>query len=355
MEIHSSKAAILVASRQPLEIDEIDLPERLEFGQVLVKVLYSGICGSQLGEIDAVKGPDRYLPHLLGHEGTGQVLEIGPGIRHVQVGQTVVLHWRPGLGLQSDPPRYRWRGAPLNAGWLTTFNQYAVISENRCTPLPADVVANAGPELLSQVALLGCAVTTALGALSRELQVQPGQSLVILGVGGVGQAMVQAARLMGVCPIIAVDLHSEKLALARQLGADEILRGDDPDLEARLRELCGPQGADQIVDNTGRSHLIEMAYRLVGVRGKLLLVGVPAPDDPVMLDTLPIHFGKTLLGSHGGSALPQEDIPRCLRLQGAGRLDLAPLVSDLVELEDVNQALKALRAGAVPSRTLIRL
>ena len=128
-----TRAAILVAQQQPLVIDEIELPEQLDVGQVLVELAYSGICGSQLGEIDGVKGPDKWLPHLLGHEAAGTVLAIGPGVRHVKPGETVVAHWKPSLGIESSVPQYRWHSKVVNAGWVATFNRHAVISENRLT------------------------------------------------------------------------------------------------------------------------------------------------------------------------------------------------------------------------------
>lgn len=348
MKIQSTRAAILVESRKPLVIDQITLPDALEVGQVLVKILYSGICGSQLGEIDAVKGPDKYLPHLLGHEGTGKVLEIGPGVRHLKPGDHVILHWRPSRGIEAAPARYRWQGSDLNAGWVTTFNEHAIVSENRCTVVPADAE-------MDQLALLGCAATTALGALSSELRLLPGESCLILGAGGVGQAMVQGAALMGACPIVAVDLFENKLELARRLGADHCLRGDQPGLEASLVEIVQNSGFDVIVDNTGRSGLIEMAYRLSSRSGRVLLVGVPSPDDPVRLDTLPLHFGKSLMGSHGGATRPELDIPRYLRLVAAGKLDLQPLITEVIPLEQINRALDDLRAGRIASRSLIDL
>src|SRR5438067_6709 len=130
MTANGTLAAILVAQHEPLVIDEIELPSSLGFGQVRVRVAFSGICGSQLGEIDGVKGPDPYLPHLLGHEGGGVVEAIGEGVTTVEVGDHVVLHWRPGRGLRADTPRYRWQGRPLNAGWVTTFNEQAIVSED---------------------------------------------------------------------------------------------------------------------------------------------------------------------------------------------------------------------------------
>src|SRR5437870_13197676 len=130
MQIKSSQAAILKQSREPLVVDEIIFPDALDVGQVLVQVLYTSICGAQINEIEAVKGPDKFLPHLLGHEASATVVETGPGVKSVKPGDTVVLHWRPSQGIQSSTPVYQWRGQTVNAGWVTTFNEHAVVSEN---------------------------------------------------------------------------------------------------------------------------------------------------------------------------------------------------------------------------------
>lgn len=149
------KAAILDRLESPLIVDTVKLPETLYPGQVLVKVHYSGICGSQIGEISGAKGKDNFLPHLLGHEGSGEVMLIGPGVLFVKPGDKVVMHWRKGLGLDAKPPVYSWKGSRLNAGFVTTFNEYAIVSENRLTILPEGVPMDIAP-------LMGCAVTTAL-------------------------------------------------------------------------------------------------------------------------------------------------------------------------------------------------
>ena len=206
------QAAIMVAQNQPLVIDTVDLPPEMGIGQVLVKLHVSGICGSQLGELAGVKGRDRYLPHLMGHEGSATVLEIGPGVKHVKPGDLVVLHWRKSAGIQADPPQYRWRGEPLNAGWVTTFNSYAVVSENRCTAIPADT----DPEV---AALFGCAVTTGFGVVENNAQVRIGESIVVFGAGGIGLNIIQASALVSAWPIIAVDLFDSRLELAKLLGA----------------------------------------------------------------------------------------------------------------------------------------
>ncbi len=131
------KAAILVKTGEPLVLADLHMPE-LGFGQVHVRIHYSGICGAQINEIDGAKGPDQFLPHLLGHEASGTVLRTGIGVRTVREGDHVVLHWRPSAGLQAEAPKYDWNGRVVNAGWVTTFNDEAIISENRLTVLPPD-------------------------------------------------------------------------------------------------------------------------------------------------------------------------------------------------------------------------
>src|SRR6266852_788024 len=199
MDVKTAKAAILVESGKPLIVDEITLPAALDYGQVLVKVKTSGICGAQINEIDAVKGVDKFLPHLLGHEALAVVIENGPGVTACKPGDTVIMHWRPGAGIQANTPAYSWRGQKLNAGWITTFNEYAVISENRMTVIPTDFDLKLAP-------LLGCAVTTAAGVVNNDAHLKIGESVVIFGVGGVGLNLVQFAALAGGYPIVAVDL-----------------------------------------------------------------------------------------------------------------------------------------------------
>lgn len=201
------QAAILTELKKPLAIGEVCLPETLDVGQVLVRIHYSGICGSQLGEIDGAKGEDKFLPHLLGHEGSGAVVDIGPGVKHVKPGDKVVLHWRKGLGIESPVPSYRWNGEKLNAGWITTFNEFAVVSENRVTRIPPD-------SDMRVAALFGCAVTTGFGVVLNNANLKIGESVVVFGAGGVGLNIVQAAAMVSAYPIVAVDRFENRLELA---------------------------------------------------------------------------------------------------------------------------------------------
>jgi S-(hydroxymethyl)glutathione dehydrogenase/alcohol dehydrogenase len=347
LTVRRMRAAILVQQRQPLVVDDVELPDALDVGQVLVRIQVSGLCGSQLGEIDGVKGIDPHLPHLLGHEGCGTVLERGPGVKRIALGDRVVLHWRKAPGIDAEPPVYRWRRARLNAGWVTTLNEYAVVSENRLTPIPAHV----DPET---AALLGCPVTTAFGMVTRNARLTLGESIVVIGCGGVGLAVVQAAVLSGAHPVVAVDIHQPKLDLARRLGATHTVNSRERDLAEGVREVLGREGADVVVENTGRADLIRAAYELAAANGRAILGGVPEHGKDASIDTLPLHFGKVLTGSHGGEAEPARDIPRYLRLIAAGRLDLSPLVTDRTDLARLNDAVERLRSGQVIGRCVVR-
>ncbi len=335
----TSKAAILVELNKPLEIAEIELPEQLFFGQVRVKVKYSGICGAQINEIEGAKGPDKFLPHLLGHEGSGVVEEVGPGVKTVKVGDHVVLHWRPSDGLQCEPPNYSWNGKKVNAGWVTTFNERAIISENRLTVIPKDFDMRIAP-------LFGCAVTTAVGVINNDAQVKMGQSVVVFGVGGVGLNIVQAAELASATPIIAIDLVESKLTMARKLGATHSFQSQKvDDLKQAIRDIVGEKGPDVIIETTGNASVIEMAYELTHPDGKTILVGVPRKGDNISIYSLPLHFKKVLTGSHGGSCEPHIDIPRLIRLKESGKLKLDELITHEFKLEEINKALEVLKSG----------
>lgn len=333
-----TRAAILVELNQPLVVDEIDLPDALAVGQVLVRVQTSGICGSQLGEIDGVKGPDRYLPHLLGHEGFAVVLDVGANVTRVKAGDHVVMHWRKGAGIDAAPPRYRWGAKALNAGYVTTFNDHAVVSENRLTRVPPST----SPDL---AALLGCALTTGFGVVSYDAALHIGESLVVFGAGSIGQSVVIGARLAGAHPIVAVDTVQRKLELARRFGATHALDGAG-DVASALHSIFGADGADVAVETTGRSQVIENAYAATSNQGgRTVLVGVPRADDPARLPTLRLHLGQRLIGSHGGNAEPARDIPRLLALSSTGAFDALPMVDRRCRLEDINAAIGDLRAG----------
>ncbi len=342
-----SLAAILVEQKRLLIIEEIDVPSP-KLGQVLVRVLCSGICGSQVGEINGVKGPDRFLPHLLGHEGAGEVVECGEGVRTVKAGDRVVLHWRKGAGLESVTPVYESRIGKINAGWVTTFNEYSIVSENRVTAVPADFD-------LETAALLGCAVTTGFGVVNNDAQLAIGQSIAVFGAGGIGLNIVQGAALAGANPIIAVDIFDNRLALAQSLGATHAINSATADPTDAILRIVGSEGVDVAVDNTGNPAVIELACRLTGPRGRTVLVGVPPQDSVAAISTLPLHFEKKLVGSHGGECRPDIDIPRYVRLVRDDRLTFAHLVGKRYSLHEINTAIDDMRTGRLAGRAIVHM
>ena len=332
-------AAILVEQHKPLVLDEVEVPAPA-VGQVLVQLKTSRICGSQIGEIDGVKGPDRFLPHLLGHEGGGVVLEVGPEVTHVKPGDHVVLHWRPGAGLQVRPPLYRWRDKPLNAGWLTTFNALAVVVENRVTRIPKDLDMEIAP-------LLADTLTTGFGIINNDAKVKIGESVVIFGCGGIGLGALLAARLAGAHPIVGVDIFDHKLEKARETGATHTINSKNTDVVAAVREIVGPAGADVVIDGTGSPGVIETCYELTARDGRCILFGVMGQDKRVSIHTLPLHFGKVLTGSEGGGSKPHIDIPRQVRMIQEGRFNPRGFISHRTQLEEINETIAKMRAGEV--------
>lgn len=333
-----TKAAILVALNEPLVVDEIEVP-KLECGQVLVRIDKSGICGAQLNEIGGAKGPDKFLPHLLGHEGGGEVLEIGPGVTHVKPGDTVTLHWRKGAGIHAQTAKYNWNGKTVNSGWVTTFSEHSIVSENRVTKISPKTD-------LEIAALMGCAVTTAFGLINNDAQVKIGQSVVVLGCGGVGLNIVQGAAMVSAHPIVGVDIVEKKLEMAKRFGASHVLnsRGIE-DLASELSKLVPGGKFDVFVETTGNVKLIELAYRLTASQGKTILVGVPRHDQDITIHSLPLHFGLVLKGCEGGQSNPTVDIPRYLSLVEAGKLQLKELITHRFPLEKINDALDLMRRG----------
>jgi len=339
------KAAILIESKKPLVVADIDLPAKLEFGQVLVKICYSGLCGAQINEIDAVKGPDKFLPHLLGHEGSGIVEKIGIGVTTVKPNDHVVLHWRKSAGIESVTPKYFWNKKKINAGWITTFSEKAIVSENRLTVIPMNFDMRVAP-------LFGCAVTSAFGVVNNDAKIKIGQSVLIFGVGGVGLNIAQAASMVSAYPIVGIDIHKHKIDMGKKFGLTHGITINSSNLNNEIYNIIGPKGADVTIETTGNAKVIEQAYELTAPDGKTILVGVP--DNKISIYSLPLHFEKILTGSHGGDAVPDIDIPRYIRLINQKKMTLEKIITHEFDLTDINSAIDLLRSGKA-GRIIIKM
>ena len=339
------KSAILVESKKPLVVTEIDLPAKLEFGQVLVKVCYSGICGAQINEIDVAKGPDKFLPHLLGHEGSGIVEKIGEGVKTVKPGDHVVLHWRKSKGIESVTPQYTWNGKKINSGWVTTFNEKTVVSENRLTVIPYNFDMRIAP-------LFGCSVISAFGVVNNDAKIKIGQSVLIFGIGGLGLNVAQAASMVSAYPIIGIDLYDHKINMGKKFGLTHGITGNLNDINNEIYNIVGNKGVDVAIETTGNSKVIEKAYELTSSDGKTILVGVP--NSKISIYSLPLHFNKILTGSHGGDSIPDIDIPRYIRLINQKKMTLENLITHEFKLEDINKAIDLFRSGKA-GRIIIKM
>ena len=337
-------AAVLVQTGQPLQLIELEIPP-LKPGQVLVQILYSGVCHTQLLETRGYRGPDAFLPHCLGHEGSGRVLEVGAGVTRVKPDDFVVLSWIKAAGLDVPGTQYDSALGKVNAGAITTFSQQAVISENRLTKIP--------PELPADVAaLLGCALPTGLGSVLHTANPSPGQSLAVFGAGGVGLAAVIGAGLKGCSPIIAIDKVQAKLDLARELGATHCLLADQVDTVKALAEIV-PGGLDFAIEAAGVPALMEQALHSVRAQGGIaVIVGNARHGQMLQIDPKQMNQGKQLRGTWGGDARPDQDFPRYARLLASGRLPGRKLISKVYPLAQINLALDELESGGT-TRPLI--
>ena len=333
------KAAILEQIDAPLAVREVELTE-LKFGQVLVKVLVSGLCGAQLHEIKGHKGNAKFLPHLMGHEGCGIVEEIGLGVTTVEPGDKVVMHWRPGSGIESPFPNYILDGKTISSGKVTTLNEYSIVSENRITKIPYDT-----PSVLA--AMLGCSLTTALGIIDNECDLKFGESVGIVGCGGVGLNLIQAAKMKNASPIYAVDINHQMCDLSTEMGADVFANS--------IRHI--PTTMDVIIDTSGVPEVISDAYDRLSPSGRLILVGQPTPGKSVELPNAVSMFdgsGKSIRATQGGRTDPEKDIPRYIKLALRGSLDYESLHTDTFFLDEVNEAFDLLRSGNA-GRIMIRI
>jgi len=335
-----AKAAILETLGTPLIIDSVEVPA-LKLGQVLVRVYCSGICGTQVGEINGWRGTDKYLPHLLGHEGGGTVIDVGPGVKFVKPDDRVVMHWRMGIGIESDCPQYVWGEKTVGGGPVTTFNEYAIVSENRLTAITEDIP-------FDIAALMGCCVTTGLGLVSNEARLKIGQSIAVYGCGGVGLNVIQGAAIVGANPIIGIDNKDFRIEMARGFGATHIIDSSQNDVAAEMQKIVGSEGVDVFAECTGVPELIEQAYDLTGRAGKCIMVGVPRFDYRITLRFIQRGFlaGKILMSSRGGLTNPTQDIRRYLALYRCGTLKLDNLITHRFTLDQINEALSASAGGS---------
>ena len=338
-------AAVLEHLNKPLRIRELTIPD-LRPGQVLVEVTYSGVCHSQLLEVHGRRGEDKYLPHTLGHEGSGVVLQVGDGVKKVKPGDHVVLSWIKGSGADVPSTVYQSAEGPINSGALSTFMRQTVTCENRVTP-----ISDAMP--LREAALLGCAIPTGAGIVLNTARVRPGSSVAVFGVGGIGLSAVLAADLVHATTIIAVDVFEHKLEQARQVGATHLINARQQDPLATILEITGGHGVDYAIEAAGLQETMETAFQVVRDSGGLCILAGNLPHgERISLDPFDLIKGKRIVGTWGGESDIDRDISLYVCLFLSGRLNLGALITNTYFLERINQAFEDLEQGEV-GRSLV--
>ncbi|WP_327314011.1 zinc-binding dehydrogenase [Streptomyces sp. NBC_01235] len=349
------RAAVLPAVGAPLEITGIDLPDPGP-GQVRVRLAAAGVCHSDLSLSDGTMRVP--VPAVLGHEGAGTVVAVGEGVTHISPGAEVVLNWAPSCGschacalgevwlcanaLNGAADVYAHRscdGADLHPGLnVAAFAEETVVSAGCVLPLPDGVP-------LTDAALLGCAVLTGYGAVHHSAKVRQGETVAVYGVGGVGLAALQAARIAGAARIVAVDVSPEKEELARGAGAtDYVLASETTARE--IRGLTDKQGVDVAIECVGRAVTIRTAWDSTRRGGRTTVVGIGGKDQQVTFNALEIfHWGRTLSGCVYGNSDPARDLPVLAEHVRAGRLDLGALVTERIDLDGIPAAFENMLAG----------
>lgn len=318
-------AALLTAHNAPLELAEVE-PCELRAGQVLCRILVSGICGKQLGEIRGDYDENAPVPRLLGHEACVIVEAVGPGVTKLKPQDKAIAHWRKGSGMDSAFPEYLYKGQKITSGRITTFSEMAIISENRLTKVPHET-----PNELC--ALLGCAMSTALAVMENDAELKMGESVLIVGCGGVGLNLIRVAKMMGASDIAVRDKTREKEVMGFACGA-------------AISGLCK---FDVIVDTTGSSEAIAETIPFLASGGRYILLGQPKPEASIVIASARHMFegdGKRIIASQGGGFDPEKDVPRYVNMWRSGFLKIDGIVTDRFPLARINDALDLVRSGS---------
>ena len=363
------RAAVLPRTGADLEIRELQLDDPRP-GEVQVRLHATGVCHSDLNAIDGTA--ETPCPAVLGHEGAGIVERVGAGV-DLAVGQRVALSWMPWCGrcqecerdlrhlcrvawtamgtggLLDGTSRLSGDGGPVfHYSLLSTFAERAVVVERSCIPIPEDIP-------FDVAALIGCCVATGTGAVWRTAQLRPGDRVAVFGCGGVGLSAVMGAAAAGASHVVAVDIATDKLEIARALGAtDGVIWSGPEDTAAWIRDTTGG-GVDAAVEATGRPEAARAAFLSTRERGAAVLVGIPGADAEVSFPALSIpRMERRVLGSIYGSTVPERDFPEIVERYRNGKLPISRLISHRFPLEEIGEAFDLLRRG-VSLRAIVTL
>ncbi len=329
-------AAVLVKQKKKLSLLNLAPQRNLQKGQLLVKLYSTSICGAQIGELLGKAGKDKWIPHCLGHEGYGKIIKKHRSVNKIRINDEVIMHWRKSKGINSKPTSYLSENGVINAGLLTTFQTYAVVSENRLTKV------NKFKKFTKIAPLLGCAFPTAWGILNKETSYDKNSKILIFGAGGIGLSLASIAKIQKFKKVILIDKSDYKKIITKKMNFDYFNLKN-------LRKIK-KEKFDLVIDTTGNPKNIEQGFDFVNKNGKLILVGQPKINslikikNPLRLFNPPQDNIK-IISSDGGSFNPETDYRKLITLVKKNYSYLSKLITHQIELKDINRGIDLILQG----------
>lgn len=330
------RAAILEKQKKNLKIVSLEHPDDLSDGQIYVKILSAAICGAQIGEINGIKGPDKWLPHCMGHEGYGIVAKVYKNCKSFKINDHVILHWRQNDLKNAKPAKYISGSKVINAGNVTTFQEFGIISENRLTKIPKPTNRN----IIKLLPLLGCAIPTSWGILNKETRLERKNNILIIGAGGIGITLAIIAKSMGLKNIDLFDkFKKEKLLKSLKLKSQPISK-----LATKKKQF------DYVYETTGNVKNISLGFDSLRKNGTIVLIGQPKISSKLKIND-PLRFfnppndNLKIISSDGGFFEPHKDMKKIYNLLIKNKNSFNKLVSNQVKLEKINEGINILKKG----------
>ena len=324
--------ALVLKSKNKIELEKnIDL-SKIPEDKILVKIFYSGLCRSQIMEIEQKRGLDKFLPHMLGHEATGEVIDIGKKIKHLKIGDMVVLSWINSQGLSSGGMKFLHKKKIINAGPVTTFSNYSVVSENKCTRVPKNFPKDIG-------VVFGCAALTGMGMVINEAVLKKNDHVLLIGFGGIGFFIYAALLSKKIKNIYILEKNKKKNSLLKKLKVVKYI-SDHRDLIKINKKF------DYCFDATGNSKAIEIGFELLKNTGQLIFASHPPKKNKISIDPFELIKGKQIKGSWGGKTNPQKDIMKYYKILKRLKL-LSFLKSKVYKMNKIKNAISDLKNGKI--------
>lgn len=324
--------ALVLKAKNKIELEKnITLPD-LQEDKVLVKIFYSGLCRSQIMEIEQKRGLDKFLPHMLGHEATGKVINIGKKVKNIKIGDNIVLSWINSKGLASGGIKFLHKNKIINAGQVTTFSNYSIVSENKCTKVPTDFPKDIG-------VVFGCAALTGMGMVINETFLKKSDSVLLLGFGGIGFFIYAALLSKKIKNIYILENNKKKNIILKKLKSVKYFSKHSDLIKIRKK-------FDYCFDATGNTKAIETGFDLLKNSGQLIFASHPPKNNKISIDPFELIKGKQIKGSWGGNSKPQKDIMKFYKILKKLKL-LSFLKSKVYKLGQIKNAILDLKKGKI--------